>query len=223
MAIEVTLLPSPLLPATAYARLGEALRSAGTETFTADPRLMDGQNADDLVRRWSDPAQTESILVAHSNAGMLAPGVRALTDPARRIVFMDAALLPEAGDSPLAPQRFLDMVAGLADDHGLLPPWTRWWPRADLAKVLPDDLFDAIDRECPRPPVTYFDHRIHAPDEWAASANGYLAFGDTYATELRFAVEHSWPHRRIAGGHLHFLHHPETVADLILDLAARLG
>lgn len=26
----------------------------------------------------------------------------------------------------------------MADDDGLLPPWTRWWPEEDLAVVLPD-------------------------------------------------------------------------------------
>ena len=50
---------------------------------------------------------------------------------------MDAALPPETGSTTLASDGFYAHLASLADEHGVLPPWTRWWPRDDLAGVIP--------------------------------------------------------------------------------------
>lgn len=218
----VGILPSPLLPAMAYGRLSDALHSAGAEPMIVDPTLTTGHPVDDLIERWAKEAEQFDVLVAHSNAGFLAPVVRSRTTNRPRIVFMDAALLPEAGQSSLAPQSLRDTVAKLADEHGVIPSWTRWWPQETLRTVIPDDLVDAIDRACPQLPVTYFDQHIEVPQGWASAPNAYLAFGGTYAAELGFARGRSWPTDSIDGTHLHFLHQPELVADRILALAREL-
>ena len=213
------MLPSPLLPATAYSLLVDGLRAAGAEPSIADPSLDGSQGADDLVLRWASGIDRAELLVAHSNAGLLAPLVRAQRSSSVPIVFMDAALLPELGVAKLAPEGFRSHLAGLADERGILPPWTRWWPRGTLSAVVPDDLFDAIDRTCPRLPVHYFDHQVEAPFAWASGPNAYLAFGATYDAELDFARSRTWPTHRMDGGHLHFLHRPADVAERVLAMA----
>ena len=138
-------------------------------------------------------------------------------------MFMDAALPPELGTTPLAPPRFRAFLAGLADRDGLLPPWTRWWPRAALEDVVPPGGFEVLDRACPRLPLSYFDFRVSSPAGWVDGAAAYLAFGTTYAEELDFAVTHDWPTTRLDGLHLHFMHDPDAVAAHILALAADLS
>lgn len=73
---------------------------------------------------------------SHSNAGAYVP---ALTGQRRVVgcVFVDALLPSRAGRVPLAPLAFLDVLRDLADDVGLLPPWTCWWDEADVAGLLP--------------------------------------------------------------------------------------
>jgi len=159
--------------------------------------------------------------VAHSNAGLLAPLVRARTD--QPVVFMDAALLPDRGDCTLAPPALHEVLSGLADEQGNLPPWTRWWAPDALAEVIPASLHDPIERSCPRLPLSYLDQVVHAPDGWVDAPNAYLGFATTYAEEQARARGHGWPTHTVEGGHLHFLHEPETVARAVLDLAGSIG
>ncbi len=225
MAASVLILPSPLLPTVAYAPLSEALRGAGLAPVVADPSpaRATGRSVDALVEQWVQDAQGSELLVAHSNAGLTAPVVRSRAGTGARIVFLDAALLPEAGRAPLAPAPLRDGLASRADERGMLPPWTRWWPGDTLRTVVPEHLVDTIDRACPRLPLAYFDQHVEAPPGWTGAANAYLSFGDTYAGQLRFAGDHAWPTDRVDGGHLHFLHQPELVADRIVALAHLLG
>lgn len=216
------LLPSPLLPASAYMGLAASLEQRGLDVTVAPANTGAPADAMTLIRTWVASAGHATILLAHSNAGYLAPATRDLTCRGSRVVFMDAALLPESGAAPLAPARFRAHLARLADDDGILPPWTRWWSREDLEGVIPRGSFDELDRACPRLPLSYFDTELVAPQRWAEAPNAYLAFGTTYAEELAFAQKHRWPHDVIPGGHLHFLFDPEAVASGVISLAALL-
>ncbi|MBK9477146.1 MAG: hypothetical protein IPL94_13250 [Tetrasphaera sp.] len=222
MGADLLLLPSPLLPATAYSGLADALRGLGRDVIVAPANLAHGEGATDLVARWSALAEPGLLVVAHSNAGLSAPTVRSCSEGSR-LVFMDAALPPESGSTALAPEGFQAHLATLADEHGVLPPWTRWWSRDDLEGVIPEDRFDELDRTCPRLPLRYFHGRLTPPPDWATSPSAYLAFGDTYATEIEFARARGWPVMVLAGGHMHFLHEPATVAQRVLDLEAAMA
>lgn len=224
MRDAVLLLPSPLLPASAYGDLVEALDAVGLDTFVATPELGPGEVVPaDIVQQWATANDGERLLLAHSNAGYLAPAVRAMASSDQRLIFMDAALPPTLGKALLAPPAFRAHLARLADDHGLLPPWTRWWTPEELAGVIPHHRFDALDRSCPRLPLSYFDGETAVPLGWVDGPDAYLAFGDTYADELAFAMTHGWPWERLEGGHLHFLHEPSSVAAHVQRLAAALS
>ncbi len=227
---RVLLLPSPLLPRLSAvpflhalaARLWDAERVEGAvdvATFPHGP--ADAQQVLAAFRGRVENARPD-LLLTHSNGGRYA----ALAAPGIPVVHLDAALPPAGGDEvPLAPPAMLGHLAGLADDDGLLPPWSRWWPEDEFARVLPDPAALADLREHERRmPFSYFRSRLGAPPGWAEQPQAYLAFGDTYAPETAFAREHGWPTSVLDGAlHLHHLVDPGAVADAVLALAGRLG
>lgn len=222
MVSDLLLLPSPLLPEAAYGGLVAGLELAGADVRLASPTTGHTSDAQTLIRTWATMVGPSTTLIAHSNAGYLASSVRHRAGTDARVVFMDAALPPESGPTFLAPSRFRAHLSSLAGDDGFLPPWTRWWSREELDGVIPAGDFDALDAQCPRLPVSYFDTQVPTPRGWVDRPNAYLAFGATYAQELALAQERGWPHTVAPGGHLHFLVEPVTVAELILNLVERL-
>lgn len=139
------LLPSPLLPGHVMDDLAVSLGRAGLPATVAAPDLAPGEGPPDLVDRWARQVRTGTVVVAHSNAGYLAPHVRRAAGTGGPVVFVDAALPPPSGHHRLAPPALRSWLGELAEDEGLLPPWTRWWPREDLEQALPTGQFDDLD------------------------------------------------------------------------------
>jgi hypothetical protein len=226
---RVLLLPSPLLPRLSAVPFLDALTGrlwdahrvevrVGVAAFPAAP-----PDAHTVLVAFQRSVRTErpDLVLTHSNGGRYA----ALAAPGIPVVHVDAALPPERGEATLAPEGLLDHLAGMADDDGLLPPWSRWWPEEDVAQVLPDAAARGDLREHEgRMPLSYFRSRLGAPAGWAKEPQAYLAFGETYAEETAFARAQGWPTRVLEGAlHLHHLVDPDAVADAVLDLAAALG
>ena len=220
MPPHLLVLPSPFLGPVPYERVVAALSSLG---YAASVAPSPGSPvAVDLLASWSGAARDlgDVVLVPHSNAGYLAPAVSAASSGSP-VVFVDAALPTEAGVTPLAPPAFRSQLAVLAGADGRLPPWTRWWPRADVGAVLPDPWFERVDAVVPQVPLAYLDGEVPVPPGWEGGRRAYLAFGSTYAEELAVAVRLGWPHRRLAGaGHLHLLLEPDATAAAIGELVA---
>jgi len=214
--MRALVLPSPFLPDLAYEPWVAALGRAGLDAVLAP--VPSPPDARQLVELWRGPADTDTVLLAHSNAGYLAPIVSEACGGAA-IVFVDAALPSPGMTTRLAPARFRDFLAGIADEHGVLPPWTRWWPRADYDAALPGDWFDLVDVAAPRVPLAYVDTEVDLPTSWHRGRCAYLAFGDTYADEWDRAGQAGWDRRRLDGGHLHWLVEPELTAGVTAELA----
>ncbi len=226
---RVLLLPSPLLPRLSAvpfldalgARLRAAERVDGSVGVAAFPRpAADAQAVLDtfgMVVAMERP----DLVLTHSNGGRYG----ALAAPGIPVVHIDAALPPASGEAvPMAPPAMLEHLSVMADDDGLLPPWSRWWPEEDFAEVLPDPAALANLREDERRmPLSYFRSRLGAPASWADQPQAYLAFGETYVEETAFARAHGWPTTVLDGAlHLHHMVDPDAVAAAVLDLAARL-
>jgi len=218
---SAVLLPSPLLPARAYAPLVDALRRRGWGVAVAAvPEAPAAPEPVAAAFRAAVTAHGADLVLAHSNAGRYA--VAAAGDVP--VVHVDAALPPEHGDATLAPEGLLDHLAGMADDDGLLPPWTRWWPDDDIAAVVPDaEVLAEIRDDEQRMPLAYFRSRLGAPEGWQDHPQAYLALGGTYAEETALAQRLGWPTTVLDGAlHLHHLVDPDAVAAELLDLAGRL-
>lgn len=213
---SLLILPSPLLPAMAYEPLIDALRAAGHRAELAPTAKLTTPGA--VVAAWRERAAGAEVLVAHSNAGLLAPLV---AGEGQRVVFMDAALPPESGPFPLATGGHRTMLEGLADKRGMLPPWTKWWPRSAFDEIVPEKLYRKLDKSCPRLPLAYFEETLTVPEGWGQRANSYLAFGVAYTDEREQARDWGWPWKAMQGAHLHLLVRPDEVAAAIVELAGR--
>lgn len=215
-------LPSPFLPADVHAPLADALGRRGWGVVVSEPPVAPADAAPVLAVFLADARRVRpDVVLAHSNAGRYAAHV---APPGAVVVYVDAALPPEAGDAPLAPPALADALASVTGEDGLMPPWTRWWDEDDLAPVVPDAVVLARIRAAePRVPLSYLRARLAAPDGWRSRPSAYLAFGGTYGPETELARELGWPVEVVAGAaHLHHLLDPEGVADAVVLLAAAL-
>lgn len=221
MTTVLVLLPSPLLPAAVWHPVAQRLAGAGWPVVeVADGRAP--RTAADVLARFGEavPTDREAILVPHSNAGLYVPSLAA-ERAVVGCVFVDAALPPAAGRARLAPARFYDFLAGLADQDGLLPPWTQWWDE-DLDGLFPSrQVRELVERGQHRLPLSYFAGSLPVPP-WDGLPAAYLGFGQTYQAERAEAAARGWPTVVLDGQHLHQLVDPDRVATEILALVQAL-
>lgn len=222
MPPTIVLIPSPLLgPATweptahALERLGWRVRVPNLAGVAAAASPYWPAGVDAIVEAAADEPV---VLVPHSNSGLYVPAViEALGDRVRGVVFVDAAL-PEAG---YFAQR--DFLTSLVGADGRLPPWTAWWDDSDVGALFPDaEVRARVEAEQPRMPLGYYDNPPPAPDGWDRPPCSYIWFAEPYDKTAEKAAAHGWPTRHVPGRHLHMLADPDTVAEVLLDLAGDL-
>jgi hypothetical protein len=224
MTPVVALLGSPLLGPAAWQPVAAELRARGPDVEVPGAPAT-SRTPQDVLDAYliGLPADRDLLLVAHSNAGLYVPaliGQRSVVG----YVLVDARLPPRSGPIPMARPGTLDNLAAMADDDGLLPPWTRWWPEADGDGLFPSaESRLRIEREQPRLPLSYFRSALIAPDGWDDGPGAYLAFSDAYAPDRDEAARRGWTVATRPGGHLHLLVDPTGVADEIDRLLAVRG
>ena len=221
--MRLVLLASPLLGPAVWTPVAALLRDGGRDvTVATSPGVV--RSPEDVLDAWVPqlPEDEDLVLVPHSNAGLYVAALAAV----RRVtgvVFVDAGLPRSEGRTPTAPPAFRTLLAGLADAHGLLPPWTQWWPGEDLEGLFPDRMTRAVvEAEQVRLPLGYFEEEVPSPSGWDDQV-AYLGFGDTYADEQAEARRRGWPLQVLAGRHLHQLIDPAGVAEAVTRLAAALA
>lgn len=220
----LALLASPLLGPSVWAAVGSVLTDDGW-TVAIPPAFDRIRSPADVLAHWECalPQDGDYVLVPHSNAGLYVPAL----GERRNVlctVFADAALPPPSGSTPMAPPALYRMLTELADADGVLPRWTEWWEKADLAGLFPDTATQAtVTAEQVRLPLSYFTERMPVAAGWAKRPNAYLAFGETYRKERCAAAKDGWPVRTLPGGHLLALKEPARVASVIEELLGLLG
>ena len=227
MSPVLCLLPSPLLGPACWRPAAACLVAGGWAVAEVPQAPGAVTTGDDVVAAFlaAIPADRESVLVAHSNAGLFVPLLAAARPLVTGYVFTDAGLpRPGARQVPMIPAEFYSVVAGLAGDDGLLPVWTEWWGEEDLSGLFPDERARAaVAAEQRRLPLSYFSETVPVPAGWPSRPGAYLAFGEGYAGELAVARELGWPARTLAGEHLHMTVDPEEVAAAVAGLVLELG
>jgi hypothetical protein len=69
----------------------------------------------------------------------------------------------------------VDHLATLADDEGILPPWTQWFDEQEVAPLFPDAATRAkVEAEQHRLPLTYFQSMMDVPGGWIDHPAAYL-------------------------------------------------
>ncbi|MEV4512390.1 alpha/beta hydrolase [Dactylosporangium sp. NPDC049525] len=230
MDVAFVLVHSPLVGPLTWAPVASALTAAGVAAVV--PSLLGVTDAappfwPGIARRVADavaglPAGAPLVVVAHSNAGYFVPViVEALREPVAGRVFVDAALPARTGPTRIVASSVPDRLWTAGSD-GRLPPWTAWWPDADVAGLFPDPgTRRAVEAEVPRLPFTYYQQEIPVPDGWDAGPCGYLWFSEHYGPKAQDAGERGWDVEHLPGQHLHQLVEPEAVAARLVKLAGR--
>lgn len=228
MTPVLVLVHSPLVGPTTWRPVADALRELGLTTVVPSLGGIDATRPpyrDWIANRVTEQVRADGrmILVGHSGAGRLLPAIGAkLRGRIAGYVFVDAHLPTGAGrqidDSP-----FLDQLRGLAVD-GVLPPWPQWWGEEAMRRLVPDDaLRRAVEAECPRLPLEYFEENPPAVDGWPDAPCAFIQFSEAYVIAAEDAAQTGWPVHHLRGEHLHMLVEPGAVAKQLADIAASFG
>jgi hypothetical protein len=162
------------------------------------------------------------VLVGHSGAGPLLPRI-ATRMRARALVFVDADIPPEAGETTLVPDEFLEFLQGLASG-GVLPPWSEWFGPDSMRELIPDDhKREIVSAELHAVPLSYFQARVPAPAGWTSTRCGYVLLSEAYAEQAAKAAASGWPVARLPGGHLDIVTQPAAIADAILSVSGSVA
>ena len=122
----MALLASPLLGPAVWSAVAAVMSDLGWDVLVVPMPAQAPLGPDQVREHLLDvlPTGQPLAVVAHSNAGLYVPTV-AVERAVVASVFVDAALPPAAGSTPLAPPAMLETLEGLAGSDGLLPPWTQ--------------------------------------------------------------------------------------------------
>jgi hypothetical protein len=162
------------------------------------------------------------VLVGHSGAGPLLPRIGTRLN-ARALVFVDAGVPPEVGETTVVPDEFLEFLRGLAND-GVLPPWSEWFGPDSMRELIPDDRTrEIVSAELPAVPLSYFEARMPVPVGWTNTRCGYVLLSEAYADQATKAEASGWPVARLPGAHLDIVTRPAAIADAILAVAGEPG
>jgi pimeloyl-ACP methyl ester carboxylesterase len=171
----------------------------------------------------ADPLGVPVVLIGHSGAGPLLPGIAAtLAVPVLALVYVDAGL-PYPGQSwfERAPQELAAHLRDLESD-GWLPPWHEWFPPAALAEALPDpELRARFTGELSRLPMRYFEEPTPTAD-WPGPA-GYLLLSEVYRDDARRAAALGMPVVERLDHHLALVTSPAVVVAGLRELIAALS
>ena len=166
-----------------------------------------------------------AILIGHSGAGPLLAAAGAIVGAVQGYVFVDAGLpIPGKTWMETVPSDLAAQVREMADDHGWLPPWPRWWGEEALAGLISDPgARRRFADGCPRLPLAMFEE-VHPPlPRWPDAPTAYLLLSEAYQDEAARARELGWPVTEQASHHLALLTDPGLVAGSLHDLLGRLS
>jgi len=216
----VVLMASCLLGPAAWDPVALHLRSLGWEVIVAPDEGFTPSTPEDAAQAYAAaiPSGHPVILVPHSNAGNFVPALIASRNVSS-VVFVDAVIPVELGTQRLAPAALVAELEPLANEAGMLPPWTAWFDEADVAPLFTDPATRAhIEGKQPRLPISFLLGQLEIEAGWNKTPSAYLAFGSTYADEQKRAKGEGWPAVTLNGRHLHMLVDPERVASEIIAL-----
>jgi hypothetical protein len=212
------LIHSPLVGSSFWQPVARELESRGSRSIV--PLALNGRS---LLpwRHWPErigemlSGTHDQILVGHSAAGMLLPAIAANTG-ARGVIFVDANVPPASGAVPPVDPEFMKFVRTLPIVDGKLPLWSEWWPKAAMAKLLPNEAERSrFDADLPQLTLDWFDDIVDVP-AWDALHIGYVQTSERFSGEAENARARGWPVVALQGSHLHPLLAPVETAAAIL-------
>ena len=228
----IVLVAGPLVGASSWDPTASRLRAAGARVQIPD--VLGGAGR---VPSWCDwtshlldlsSAEEAPILIGHSSASTLVVDL-ATRMRVRGLIIVDGDIPPARGLAPPVRPALRDFIAGLADENGLLPPWSQWWVndtrRAELVgiDILRRDpqALRSFEMDLPRMTLGWFDDAIDlAP--WEHIPAGYVQLSPIYDHAAEEASRRGWPVRRLQGTHLDPTLRPDETAAAIQAICREL-
>ena len=228
MGARILLVHSPLVGCAAWDLVAADLAGRGGQVEIPDLTGTVTAGAPFCLRQAEVIARSASgqppILIGHSGAGPLLAAAGAIIGQVRGYVFVDAGLsIPGKTWMETVPSDLAAQVLQMADDHGWLPPWPRWWGDETMAELIPDP---AVRRHfvagCPPLPLAMFEE-VHPPaPQWPDAPAAYLQLSEAYQDEAARTRELGWPVAERMSHHLAPLTHSSQVAESLRELLDQL-
>lgn len=224
--MRVVLLHSPLVGPTTWAAVARQLRRTGHQVVVPDLRSAVTGDPPYHPALWraasgavhSAPEGGPLVLVGHSGAGPLLPGIAGGCERAvHALVYVDAGL-PRPGSNwfERAPDDPGDHLRRLGTG-GYLPPWDEWFEPGTLDSLIPQPRLRARFRaELPRLSMAFLAEPT-PPASWSGRC-GYLLLSEAYRPDAEEAHRNGWPVLEHRSHHLAMLTEPAAVAGAIGDL-----
>jgi hypothetical protein len=231
MATDIVLVPGPPVRAASLLPTAGELRAAGM--CVEVPDVLTVAQPPPLWSDWAGHVaslvsfESRPALVGYSAATPLVAQL-ASRRGARGVIMLDGDVPPPNGlVTPVRPA-FREFIRSLADQNGLLPPWSQWWSadarRASLIGIdrLDSEALASLEIGLPRMHVDWFDDAIElAP--WAHIPAGYIRTSGFYDHAADEAERRGWPVVRLQGTHLHPMLAPAETASAIGEIARKFG
>jgi len=229
------LIHSPLVGLLTWMLVADELRQRGVNAIA--PSLAAGgagcrpywqDHATAVARALeSVPVDQPLVLVGHSGAGPLLPAVgEAAGRPIAAYVFVDADI-PQDGASRLdlagSPES-AERVRRQASD-GFLP---NLWENEEVLRAVGIEDAELRRRflaEVSKVPLAIYEEPLPVFAGWPDAPCGYLSFTRSsrfYPQSIGRAKREGWAYGEVDGGHFHMLVDPPAVADVLLELTARM-
>jgi pimeloyl-ACP methyl ester carboxylesterase len=232
MQANIVLVTGPMVGASSWAPTADRLRASGARVQVPDVLALLGYAPPwsawtsylaDLISLAEEP-----ILVGHSLASTLVADL-ATKMPVRGVIIVDGDMPPANGPALPGKATFRDYVKSLADENGVLPPWSRWQRdqrRAQLVGIetlaLDPDAFESFEKGLPRIMARWFDDVIDlAP--WDHVPAGYIQTSAIYDQDAEEALRRGWPVKRMQGTHLHPTLKPDETVSAIEEICRELA
>jgi len=224
--MRLVLLHSPLVGPTTWAPVAHLLRRAGAQVVvpdiraavTARPPYQSAISRSVAEALAAAPDGAPLVLVGHSGAGPLLPGIADTSGIAvQALIYVDAGL-PRPGTNwfERAPGDRAEHLRRLAAG-GVLPPWDEWFETGAVDALISDpELRSRFRHELPRLPVAFLAEPT-PPAVWAGPS-GYLLLSEGYRTDADKARGNGWPVLEKLSHHLGILTQPADVADALNSL-----
>jgi hypothetical protein len=224
--LTYALIHSPLVGPFTWELVYQALTKQGLKAII--PTLEDNPNS--ALPYWQQhvesvthdlaqiPRDESVVLVAHSGAGPLLPGIsHQLPHKVIVYVFVDAGL-PQDGLSRLELMKLEDKEWAEQFHESLLhgesfPTWTK----DDLREIIPDEESrQKLVAEIRPRSLSFFTESIPVFDGWPDAPCVYIKFSEPYNWDAVQAKQIGWDVYELHVGHFHMLVEPLEVADLIV-------
>jgi pimeloyl-ACP methyl ester carboxylesterase len=228
MAKTIVFLHSPLVGPGTWRKLVPLLEKRGHRVVVPDLRpalkgsppfyeriIATAVNAIRDVRR-DEPL----VLVGHSGAGALLPGIAAAVAGVDTAIFVDA-ILPHPGRpwSDTVPEALKARLRAIARGDRL-PPWHAWWPEGAIERLLGNrEDFALFTSELDELPRSYFEEIAPAANFPDGVVCSYLQLSEACREEANAAERVGWPVHRLSLNHLAMVTDAEAVAESIVALA----